>query len=659
MRKLWIDFETYSECNIRKHGLYRYLEDPTTRPTIVTYAFDNSPVQIFEFGYGEFYLPLYVIDALHDPNVLLVAANLPFDRGVIKHKLGIEVPWERCRDLFTLAYSLSFSGSLEAIGEQIGLSEEKAKIKDGKRLIRKFCSPQPANRKIKHWDKNNAPEDWQAFCEYAKQDVETMRTIWNLLEPYGSTNERTWQEYAYTQYMNERGVPVNMELVNRAIELAELRKDEITRELAALTKLDNPNSPKQMQEWLRGCAGYIMPNMQATTIERVLDSDIDPDVKYILSLYKAAGQTSIKKWHKIADMVSSDGTIKGMYTFLGASRTGRYASRGINIQNLKRPPKGDMDDLVGYIYQGSLDAIKMFLGEPMDFLSKCVRGAIMAPEGQKLVISDLVSIESVVLGWLTNCRRISRIFEEGKDTYKDFAQELFNISYEQVTKDQRTFSKAPVLGCGYFMGAKGLKAYAESMGTDMTLEEAQHAVKTFRDAYPEIPEFWWWLRDTIERVVRTGQSAEGYRLSFQIENGPVGQFLSITLPSGRKIYYHRPQLRPSIINEGTEDEFETISFSYMGINRFNGVKWERIDVHVGGVTENCIQAIARDIMLEWLLRLQQYPIVGTTHDELILPDSDPETTLYVVNSAIRWPMPWAQDLNLNADGFTTKHYTKD
>lgn len=656
MNKLWLDFETYSECDITKRGLYWHLEDPTTRPLIVTYAFDDGPVQIFEFESGGF--PSDLGAALANPDVLLVAANTPFDRGILKYQLGIEVPWERCRDLFTLAYSMSFNGSLEAIGEQIGLSEDKAKIKDGKRLIRKFCMPQPANRKIKHWDKNNDPDDWQAFREYALQDVETMRTIWNLLEPYGSTNDNTWREYAYTQRMNERGVPVDMELVDRAIELSEIRKEEILKELAHVTGLDNPNSPTQMKNWL-GRHGFDMPNMQAATLDRAIESAGDVFIKHVLSLYKAVGQTSIKKWHKVADMVSRDGTIKGMYTFIGASRTGRYASRGINIQNLKRPPKGNMDELVEYIRRGNLEAIKWVFGEPMDFLSKCIRGAITAPEGQKLVVSDLVSIESVLLGWLTNCRRISNIFAAGKDTYKDFATELFGVIYEAVTKDQRTFSKPAVLGCGYFMGAKGLKAYAEGMGIDMTLEDAKHAVKVFREAYPEIPEFWWWLRDTIEQVVRTGQPAEGYRLSFQIENGPVGQFLSITLPSGRKIWYHKPQLRPTIINKGTEDEFETVSFSYMGINRFKGVKWERIDVHVGGVTENIVQSMARDIMLEWLLRLEAYPVVGTTHDELILPDGNPEATLEIVNKTIQDPMPWAPDLKLNADGFITKHYTKD
>jgi len=397
-----------------------------------------------------------------------------------------------------------------------------------------------------------------------------------------------------------------------------------------------------------------LPNLQAGTIDDALDSGaLSPLVNSVLKKKRIIGQTAVTKWNSIQKMLCPDNTLKGMFTHMGASRTWRDASRGVNLQNLRHPPKGSMDELVQYLYYGDLGLLNMVMGEPLDFLARTVRGAITAPEGKMLVVSDLSSIESRGLGWLAGCTRMNNIFAAEKDTYIDFAMELFNCRYEDVTKAQRTFSKPPVLGAGYMMGGKGLAAYAASMGIDMTLEEAQNSVDLFRSIYPEIPALWGWLMDAVEYTLTTGYVSKGYGLTLYLH----GDFLFITLPSGRNISYFKPIWQMWDTPIGPK-----MSFTYMGINRFKSKPtWERIAAHAGGVTENIIQAIARDILIEWVTRCRGLHVVARIHDEFIsvVDAGISEKVLTYVNKQAAVPIDWAPGLLLKAEGFISKHYTKD
>ena len=648
---LFFDLETFSEANLKQTGAEKYARDPSTEVLMITWATIHSPVGYIDLTDDS--LTLELRSMLTDPKYLKCAANIPFDRAILKHVSGIEIPWEQCIDSHVLAYSLGFSGGLGAIGDQIGLGEDKTKIKEGRKLILKFCKPKPKNHHTTRWTRETAPEDWQKFKEYAIRDTESMRELWMKISPVASMSDFEWDAWRMTQEMNERGMPIDPMLVARAIDMVSKRKNVIKSQMIAITGLDNPNSTKQFCPWLELLYGVTLPNMQAATVDRAIGKLPDGVPKQLLQMKRTFSQTAVTKWNSIQKMTCEDNTIKGMFTFMGASRTGRYASRGINLQNLRRPPSGGMDNLIQMVYQGSNNFIEIMQGEPLDFLARTVRGAITAPKDRMLVVSDLSSIESRVLGWLAGCTRMNEIFSSGRDTYKDYATELFNVEYDQVTKKQRTFSKPPVLGAGYMMGGKGLKAYADSMGVSMTQDESQHAVNVFRTAYPEIPALWRWIMEALEYTLTTGKPCSGYQITFRKE----GDYMFIDLPSGRSLAYYG-----AIWMVWDTPIGERMSFTYMGINRFkSSIPWERVAAHAGGVVENVIQAIARDIMVTWLMRLRELHLVGTVHDEVIaVVDKEISgATLDFMNAQIAgYSIPWAEGLLLDAEGFVGKHYDK-
>ncbi|RLA01894.1 MAG: hypothetical protein DRQ47_07495 [Gammaproteobacteria bacterium] len=653
MNPLFYDTETFSELNIKQVGAAKYARDPSTECLIITWGFATGPVYEHDLTLSP--LPEQLREDLNNPYYTKIAHNHPFDRAILKYTQGIEIPWRNCMDSQALAYSMGFANSMEKIQEAMGFNEDFAKLKDGKKLIQIFSKLQPKRNKVSRWTRENRPEDWQRFIDYGVRDTESMREMWNILMEYESMSPFEWEMWAQTQEMNERGIPIDMDLVDTAINLVSRRKAQIIGGMKLLTGLDNPNSAQQLAPWLYE-HGVSLPNMQAATLDAAISSlkrsDSLPaqEAGNALQMKRTFGQTAVSKWKSFAKMVCDDDVIRGTITFRGASRTARDASRGINLQNLRRPPKGSMDVNVKWIYQNDLQLLMMMFEEPLDFLAQTVRGGIKAPPGYNLSVSDLSSIESRVLGWLANCLRMMGIFAEGKDTYKDFAVELFNISYDDVTKDQRNFSKPPVLGAGYMMGGIGLAAYAENMGVTMTGTEAKKAVSTFREIYPEITYLWDWLITSVEYTLITGKPCYGYRLVIYKKNN----YMFIRLPSGRSIAYQ----------DALWIDFDTPignrpSFTYMGVNRFN-LKWERIAAHAGGITENIIQAIARDILMEWVYRLPSMDIRLRVHDELVAvtPKFVGTADLDRMNSVIEQPISWAPGLLLKAEGEVVEHYGK-
>lgn len=645
---LFIDTETFSECDIRKSGAAKYARHKTTECLMFQWAHDTGSVGYVDLAAGES-IPLPILGELEDPEITKIAFNVPFDKDIINFTMGIDIPWDQWKDAQTLAYSLGFTGSMAKCQEAMGFSEDVAKLKEGNKLIKRFCMPQPKNHKTRRWTGESDPENWQKFIDYGVRDVESMRMMWSVLEPYQSMSTLEWDYWRITQAMNDRGIPIDIDLVETAKQMVTHRKHALRGELIELTGLDNPNSAKQLHPWLSD-HGVDLPNMQAATVDDAIKNLQPCKARQVLQFKRTLGQTAVMKWDAIGKM-ECNGVVQGQFIFRGASRTGRDASRGINLQNLRRPPKGAMDTLIADVYKGDNDYIQIMHGEPLNFLAGTVRGAITAPEGKMLVVSDLASIESRVLAHVSGCSRMISIFAAGRDTYKDYATELFNVQYDDVTKDQRTFSKPPVLGAGYMMGGEGLSLYADSMGVPMSKDESQHAVDVFRAAYPEIPKFWYWIIDAVMKAMQ-GASSEKYNLKVYVQ----GDFLFIRLPSGRAIAYHRPlaKMIPTPWGE------ERMGFTYMGINRFN-LKWERINAHAGGLTENCIQAIARDVLMEWVGRCRNLDIVGRVHDELIIVADEgvAQLTLDLVNEQVAIPMPWASTMLLSAEGFITKHYTKD
>jgi DNA polymerase bacteriophage-type len=641
-----LDIETYSECDLKKCGLYRYAEDPSTEILIAVIQQDDKSL-VFDLtrsGGPEHFSSIMqnLVDALDN---IFWAHNAAFERILIRIVLGIDIPIHRWRCTQVLGYEMAFTGGLGDMVASITNNPDAQKDPIGRKLINRFSKPQPKSHNVPRWTRENDPEQWAQFISYCEQDVVAERTLHRLLIGY-EIPEFEWDLYHLDQEINDRGLPVDRDLIAQAIKAAETEKKILLSRMKQLTNLPNPGSNDQLLRWLqdRGCE---IQDMQKDTLTATLGVTTNQITHEVLDLKLQYAKASVAKWQALDRSICKDGRIHGAFHFGGASRTMRWAGRIFQPQNLPRPVIANTDAaadlLIGYGHKG----LDLLHGEVMMVLSSLLRAAVKAPV--LMDVSDLSSIESRVLGWFTGCQRIMDIFASGRDTYKDMATQIFNRPYDQVTKSMRTFAKPVVLGGGYGLGAKGLMGYAEGFGLELTEKEAQDHVNAFRETYHEIPAFWTWIKDSVFRCVQTGCTvASAY---FRIEMQ--GEFLRIRLPSGRYLSYHRPEIIKKEAPWGDVID----NFSFMGINRFT-MKWERITMHAGGITENICQAIARDILGAWLLRAQEagFNLFLHVHDELGALVT--ESRLQELNDLIRKPISWAPGLVLDADGYTSTRYKK-
>lgn len=658
---LWLDFETYSDLDIKQVGVYRYAMHPSTEVLLAAYALDRDPVKLWVPAEGK-PIPNDLAAALEDPAVEVHAFSAPFERLILWHVLRRKTPIERFRCTMVHAWSLSFSGGLAQIGEQMGLAQDKRKLAEGSKLIHKFCKPAPKNHKLRRYRPEDAPDDWQRFEQYCVQDVIAEREIEMLLAGYPMPPDEL-DLWFWDQEVNDRGVPVDMGLVDAAVKMAHQGKHRIKAELTRLTGLENPNSNPQLVAWLNG-RGLTLANMQEETLSVVLEhADPDELLKRVIYLKLQISKTSTTKWEAFQRATGEDGHLRGMFAFGGAQRTQRWSGRIVQLQNLKSPEVENIDQLIDVVLTGDLDLVHCLFDDVLGLLSQGIRCAITAPEGQRLIPCDLSSIESRVLGYLANCGRINRTFAEGLDTYKDFATELFRCPYDEVTKGQRKYAKPTVLGAGYGLGGPGLVEYAEGYGVAMSKEEAQDAINLWREVNPEVPAMWYWLLDTCKEVVQGGGRREGYGVT--IHRDP--NFLMIDLPSGRSLHYCQPLVLPRVPPwelDKPEDEQKTRpTLTYMGMDQYTHT-WKRVSTHGGKITENIVQAVARDV-LGWHMREIEKrlgPVVrGHVHDEaIILVNADcAEHVLPEIEEIMSLPPLWAPGLRLGAKGFITKRYRKE
>ena len=680
MTDLHLDFETFSEVDLRKVGAYRYLSDPSTE--ILMAAYHAEGVMYFWDATLGTPPPENLLSYLQDPTVTIHAFNAAFERLVMHYLLGIELPPERFRCSMVHAWSLSFAGGLSEVGAALGLSPDKQKMAEGRRLINKFCKPAPKGHRESRYTAANSPEDWRVFCQYCLQDVVSEMEIERQLSLYPML-ERELGYWCLDQRINDRGLPLDMSLVESACRLDKEADERLRAYLAEQTGLDNPASNTQMAQWLYA-QGVSVANMQKETLVALLhDEKIPPEIASVIEAKLLLAQAANKKWHSLKD-AQVEGAVHGTLQFLGAQRTGRWSGRLFQPQNIKQGRK-DADIVAGDVVDACYEDIETGYGDVKTFLSEIVRTAITAPDGETLVISDLSSIESRVLGWLSQCGRINRIFRDKLDTYKDFACEVFKVLYEEVTPEQRKFAKPPTLGCGYGLGAGGLVSYARGYGVPLTEDEAKDIVTLYRSVYPEVPKLWRWLQDVCVAVTLQGGSYEGYGLTITRDD----QFLTITLPSSRRLYYHHPlaalvdppwsnarlaELEQELEEMGCErdvvasrlreekERLKVWQFSYMGQDQYTR-KWARISTHGGKLTENIVQAIARDLLADWMARVEwEYPkIVLTVHDEIVtlVNTQEKEEALLRINNLASITPEWAPGLILEAEGFTSKRYRKD
>lgn len=689
--KVSLDFETKSELDLTKVGTGRYTRHRSTEPLMLAYAYGDDPVEQWVPAVGE-RMPRDLKDMLRDPQTQKQAWNAAFERQVFANTLGIDVPFEQWRCVMVLAHSLSFPGSLEKVGAILGLSEDQAKQRRGKALIRMFCGPRkPTKAKPWTWSTpDNEPEAWEEFLEYNRQDVIAERVAERKMRRWDMPDHE-WDLWHLDQRINEAGIPVNMAMVRNAIKVSEDVTAKLMAEMREITGLDNPNSTAQLLPWLQS-EGYPYGDLKKGHVARALKqryddideggndlADIMGSESYLrtLEMRQEVSKASVKKYAALDRAVDDDGMLRNAFQFAGASRTWRWGGRVFQPQNLPRPAKyleDHQEAAARHVERLDAEALDMLYPRPLELLSSCVRPAVQAPPGKLLADADLNAIENRVLGWVADCQKILDVFREGRCPYLDFATYMYRESYDDLwlqykagNKSKRTIAKPAVLGCGYMLSAgewkedehsgelfgTGLLGYAADMGVQMNLDEAARAVAVFRDTFEEVKQFWWDIDRAVRRVIATGQPAR-LRMLLIDRSGP---FLRIHLPSGRCLHYLRPKLLPRRTPWGEMKN----AITYEGLN--DKKQWCRIVTHPGKLTENVVQAIARDLLAHGMTGAAEagLDIRLHVHDQItaLVDAKTAESDLELLKDCMSDQPPWAEGLPLAAEGFLSPVFIKD
>lgn len=669
---LSLDYETKSEIDLKKYGLDRYINHHSTQVLMAAWKLNGATVQ--QWSVEESLRPnKFLLDALSSPDVQKWAFNAQFERLVTQRVLKIDTDYSQWRCTMCLAYMQGFFGDLKTVGTSMGLADGLLKMSEGLRLIRKFSVPQRVTKSQPHrWrDALTDPEDWDLFLHYNRQDVEAEYAIYKRLINF-PVPELEWRFYALDQKINDHGIQINRKHAENAIQLAEVRKKQIIIDMKHLTGLGNPGSPVQLTPWLKE-RGYPFDDIQKDTVLKVIreadEHGLHDDAKKVLKMRLNSSKSSLAKYKSMITKCGTDDVFRYSLQFHGASRTGRWAGRNLQVQNLPRTPKL-LEDVffLGQanksICNGDLEWLDIIAGEPMNTLVGCIRSALVSRPGKVLRVADLSSIESVVIGWMTNCRWFLDTLANGRDLYRAFAAEWLKLDYED-TKPHRSKAKPATLGCGYRLGGgelkdgkkTGLWGYAENMGVHLTREESHSSVQAFRELCPEIVQAWRDLENAAKTCVRTGKSVTVGYVTFEMRS----PYLCVVLPSGRRLYYFKPQIKTETV-KGSNGDYTRTQLTYMGKQQ-NGTKWIRLNTHGGKLIENFVQAIARDILRSGMMRADKdgFVIPMHVHDEIVT-EADRDDQYHTVERLIEHmtaPIKWAPGLPLGAAGWEGTFYRKD
>ena len=674
-RVLYLDTETYSATDIRSAGSYKYMDDPGFEVLLLPFAWDDDPVQVLDLTDPEDWEELQdILAGLKDPEVIKVAHNSAFERRAYHRAFGFYQPPEQWVDTMILAAMNGLPMSLEAVGEALGLEEQK--IKEGTALINYFCKPcRPTlanggrTRNLPH----HAPDKWARFKEYAKRDVEVERTIYKMFEhfPIPAFERELW---AADARINERGVMVDTELAEAAIAVDDAFTEEHTKEMQSLTGLENPNSVSQLKEWL-SMVGVDCESLNKETVGDLKKSATDPTTKRVLELRQLLGKTSTTKYKAMTNAACEDKRVRGLLQYYGAGRTGRWAGRLVQVQNLPQNHLDDIADVRELVRSRDLETLELCYDSVPDVLSQLIRTAFIAKEGHTFLVADYSAIEARVIAYLAGEQWRMDVFANGGDIYCSSASQMFKVPVEKhgVNGHLRQKGKVAELACGYGGGVAALKAFgAEKMG--LTETEMQDIVTQWRLASPTIPRLWRRIEDAaraalenpgrrcavlrkyqdVERArlneLRTG--GRGYSAEFNA-GGAVCTFwrdrdaLRCKLPSGRILTYWGARL----------DNENKICF--MGQNQTTR-KWERTDTWGGKLVENIVQAFARDCLAVAIIRLEKagFNICFHVHDEIVA-EAPLGSRWEEMAEIMGRPIEWAPGLLLRADGYDTEFYMKD
>lgn len=651
-RTLAIDIETYSPVDLTKSGVYPYCEDPDFEILLFAFAFDDQPVRIVDLAGGNF-LPNDIRDSLTDPDVIKTAFNAAFERNCISRFFSLELPVEQWDCTMVRSAMLGLPLSLDAVSKALKLQQEKMAV--GKALIRYFsipCKPTKANggrtRNLPHHDFDK----WELFKKYCIRDVEVERAIRKRVSSYRPTDfeRRLW---ILDQQINDRGVMLDLDLVGSALLIDEQTRQALHEEATKITGLDNPNSAVQLKEWLSEELGEPVESLTKETVTELLSRISPGEASQVLQIRQEMAKTSVKKYEAMGRAVCLDSRVRGLLQYYGANRTGRWAGRLAQVQNLPQNHLKDLDLARRTVLERDPELVELLFGNVSDTLSQLVRTAFIAKGGHTLFVADFSAIEARVIAWLAGESWRMDVFRSHGKIYEASASQMFKIPIESVTKGSplRQKGKIAELALGYQGGVGALKTMgALKMG--VSEEELPDLVDQWRSANPAIVRLWGEVNAAATKAVaKETRVPMRFGIAFSFEGG----HLYACLPAGRKLCYLHARIG--------KNRFGSPSLLYDGMDQTTK-KWGEMETYGGKLVENLVQAIARDCLAVAMVRLDEagYPIVFHVHDEVIAeaPDTaENETRLKAMCSLMEEPIPWAPDLPLRADGYVTKYYKKD
>ena len=646
MKTISIDIETFSSVDLAKSGVYRYAESPDFEVLLFGYSVDGGAVSVVDLASGE-KIPPHILSALKDETVIKCAFNANFERICLSRLLGYEtghylspISWH-CTMVWSAYMGLPLS--LQGCGAVLRLDRQK--LTEGKELIRYFCVPcQPtkANGGRLRNRPGDAPEKWARFKIYNARDVETEAEIQQKLSRF-PVPEEIWDEYCIDQKINDTGVALDRTLVREAIAMDGVSGHELSEAMKSLTALENPNSVSQMKAWL-AANGLHTDTLGKKTVAELLKTAPEC-LREVLLLRQQLAKSSVKKYQAMENAVCSDGRARGMFQFYGANRTGRWAGRLIQMQNLPQNHLSDLSQARALVRTGNREAVKLLYEDIPDTLSQLIRTAFVAPEGKKFIVADFSAIEARVIAWMAEETWRQQVFADGKDIYCASASQMFGVPVEKrgINGHLRQKGKIAELALGYGGAVGALKAMG-ALDMGLSEEELPPLVQAWRNANPNIVNLWWAVDSAVTEAVQRRTSSKTHRIRFTYRSG----MLLITLPSGRNLTYIKPKI-------GT-NSFGSPCVTYEGIGGTK--KWERLESYGPKFVENIVQATARDILCYAMKTLRHTDIVMHIHDEIII-EADPQMSLQAVCGQMGRTPPWAPGLLLRADGYETQFYRKD
>ncbi len=647
---LSIDIETFSSVDLSKSGVYKYAASSDFEILLFGYSVDGGAVHVVDFTHGE-ELPQEILSALLDDKTAKWAFNCTFertciarflqDKGLLAEGKFLNPASWYCSMVWSAYMGLPLS--LKSVGAVLGLEQQK--MAEGQDLIRYFCCPCKPTKTNGGRKRNlpaDAPDKWALFKKYNQRDVEVELAIKGRLAKF-PVPDSVWQEYHQDQEINDRGILVDMPLVQNAIAISQKCTEENLQRAQAITGLENPNSPIQLKEWLV-TNGISVDSLAKAEVERLL-KETTGQVHELLALRQQLSKSSVKKYTAMVNVAGADDRARGLFQFYGANRSGRFAGRLVQLQNLARNSMADLDEARQLVRQGNYDALHLLYDSVPDVLSQLIRTAFVPRVGCKFIVADFSAIECRVLAWLAGEQWVLDVFSNNGDIYCACAEKMFHVPVVKHGQngELRQKGKQATLSCGYGGSVGALKAMG-ALEAGMKEDELQPLVDAWREANPHIVKFWWDVDRAAKEAVKEKTITETHGIEFVCRSG----MLFIELPSGRHLSYVQPRIG--------ENRFGGESVTYMGIGATK--KWERIETFAGKLVENITQAVARDVLCYAMQTLGNERIVMHVHDELIIEAEDSLSLADVCEKMGRTP-PWAPGLILRADGYECQYYKKD